>query len=78
MSNIDPELFQRWKTGHEAHNRFVLEERRRATYQERFASLVRIWERAASLGFMDARKPYDLSVNDTWQRLRAAYFERHG
>jgi len=66
-----------WKAGHDAHNGFVLEELRRATFQERFASLVQIWERGMMLGFMSDQKPYDLAVNDTWQRLRAAYFAQH-
>jgi len=77
MKKVDPELFRQWKAGLDEHNRIVLEERRRATYQERFANLSAIWRQARFLGHLEPG-PLDLSVNDTWQRLRRAYFQRHG
>lgn len=60
----------------EEHNRLVLAERRNSTHRERFASLCAIWRQAEFLGHLKP-EPIDLTVNDTWQRLRKAYFERH-
>ena len=76
MSRIDPELFRRWKSGLDELNRTEREERQNASYKERFASLTAIWRQAAFLGHLEP-KPLDLTVNETWQRLRLAYKKRH-
>jgi hypothetical protein len=59
----------------EAMNAFVLQERRAATYQERFCSLQSLWQFGRTLGVNNA-PPLDLSVNDKWQKLRKAHYER--
>src|SRR5271155_1105364 len=74
MSRVDPELFLKWKRGLDAFNEFELEERRNASYRQRFDSLTRIWRQSVFLGHAEP-KPPDLSVNDIWQRLRVAYSE---
>ena len=74
--SIDPEQFRIWKDGMDAANKIQLAEQRNATYADRFRSLTAIWRQAS---FMGQTKPsaIDFSVNDTWQRLRQAYFEVH-
>ena len=76
MSRTDPKLFRQWKAGYDELNRIDLEERRMSTYRMRFADLCAIWRQAQFLGHLEP-KPLDLSANDTWQRLREAYFKRH-
>jgi hypothetical protein len=77
FSGVNPQLVREWKAGYDEHNRFVLEERRNASYQDRFQSLTAIWRQAAYLGIAKS-DDYNLTVNDTWQRLRQVYCERHG
>ena len=77
MQRVDPVLFRQWKAGLDELNRIDLEERRRASYKERVAGLTAIWRQAAFLGHLEPG-PMDLTVNDTWQRLRKAYAKRHG
>ncbi|MFX8999783.1 hypothetical protein ABTN27_20655, partial [Acinetobacter baumannii] len=62
---LDAKLVKEWKAGYDAANKFQLEERRRATYQERFVGLQAIWRQAAFLGIKPSES-YDLSVNDIW------------
>ena len=76
MRSEDREVFLAWKRGLDAHNLVVLEERKNANYRERFQSLIHIWRMASEMG-LSGQKTEDLSVNDTWQRLRRAYFQRH-
>ena len=73
---IDRDMLKLWKAGMDEMNQMDLTERRSAAYRERFASLTAIWRQAAFLGQLTP-KPLDLTVNDTWQRLRKAYKERH-
>lgn len=73
---IDREMLLRWKAGMDEINRIDLEERRRASFSQRLASLSAIWRQAEFLGQLTP-KPLDLSVNDTWQRLRKRYRDLH-
>ncbi len=77
FSGLNPQLVREWKAGYDDHNEFVLQERRSATYQDRFKSLTAIWRQSVFLGHAGT-DDYDLAVNNTWQRLRQAYSERHG
>jgi len=74
---IDREMLKRWKAGMDEMNRIDLEERRKASYSQRLASMAAIWRQAEFLGLL-LPKPLDLSVNDTWQLLRLRYRNRHG
>ena len=74
---IDLVMLKRWKAGMEEMNRLDLEDRRNATHSQRLASLVALWRQGEFLGLLTP-KPLDLTVNDTWQRLRHRYQERYG
>jgi len=53
MSKMDPKAVREWKAGYDDHNRWVLEERRKATYQERFKSLCANRRQAEFLGHLE-------------------------
>ncbi len=74
--SIDPEQFRIWKDGMDAANKIQLAEHRNATYADRFRCLTAIWRQA---NFLQQARPTenDQSVNNTWQRLRQAYFDCH-
>jgi len=72
---MDAKQVREWKAGYDAFNQWELEERRKATPQERFRSLVAIWRQARLLGHLGP-KEIDFKVIDTWQRLRDAYAQR--
>jgi hypothetical protein len=74
---MDAKQVREWKAGYDAMNAFVLEERRTATYQERFKALVAIWNLARGLRSHLRPKQGDLKVAEAWQTLRARYAERN-
>ncbi len=73
--SLDPKMVRQWKAGYDSHNEFVLQERRIATYQERMLSLTATWSQENLLGFKSSDE-VDLTVNDIWQKLKLAYFNR--
>ncbi|MEI8283179.1 MAG: hypothetical protein WCG75_12295 [Armatimonadota bacterium] len=77
MFGDDPQLVREWKAGYDAHNEFVLEERKAASYQDRIRSLILIWSQAKFLGIARL-EPEDMEVNDIWQRLRLAHLRKSG
>ena len=68
---MDAKTVLEWKAGYDALNRSEIEERRQASYRDRFRSLGAIWRQAQFLGLLN-KESLDLSVNDTWQLLRKA------
>lgn len=77
MSNLDPEQVREWKSGYEAMNRFVDNERLATTVQERYQSLKVIWAMARELRLSKPR-PDNSEIFDRWQALREAYARVHG
>ena len=77
MSEMDPQRVREWKAGYDEMNRFVDEERRRATPAERYGSLKQIWAMARELHLFKPKET-DIEVFARWQRLRAAYLRTHG
>jgi len=75
LTPLQREQVLQWKAGMEAMNAFVLQERKAATYQERFRSVQSLWQFGRTLG-VNSAPPLDLSVNDKWQKLRKAHDER--
>ena len=72
---MDAKQVREWKAGYDELNRWELEERRKATPQERFQSLLVIWRRAQLLGHLGP-KEQDLEVMKVWQALREAHARR--